>query len=840
MSSQRKGILYYSIQIMLMLSLITTFCLFQTIQSSTTPNQVIFYVSEPVSPGEYAMVAVASSFTNKTKTSPSLQIYGRQEANQPFAKLSTQGETEYGISVLIPSTYNIGEFELQARKGNVTGPVYKTNVPRPWFLFGNKGDHSTPGGTVRVIGDGIALPSTLSFPKFQLSNNQKYTSNTIPIPQLYLTPKNNADNTGNGNDLNPPFPPIQISSENITRSHASFRLPTNLPIGIYDVLISNSNSVGATKVPLCTFLTPETPCLSTLNVTDSQEWPTKKSSITHLSSNIITVKSTQPGYGRNATIAIQQALKQAQQKYSTTGEGSIIYFPRGQYFMQGPILLPEKCIIQGERKDLVSIYFFEDNKTTAPPAYITGENQNVTQFGIEDITIYVTSYANVIIQFQPATISGYVKHIRMRYNSYFALEPVTGEASRGRNTAWSHAQGTAIMLAGKNIQIENNDIYSTGDVVSTLYNGMAGGSYFHIHNNRFWNGGTTHWGIEWKQCIYENNVATGVSTTAMGSNYPQYNHNDGNPHVQNIYHYNNSQNMIWGNDREMMTSDAGGGVYWGAISVTDSHTGELTLKDWVGGIQPGGAMCILQGTATGECRRVVQSGTSASNYTQGWLPNKPFSVPLDATSRLAIMPYQGKIAFNSNHYSDGGSVQFYSTAMNCQAIENVFERTGGLIAWGRAGSFAPPHIMWGPNIRQVFYDNVIKEGNHVYNYNTNGDAQYHAGGSKNIEPWSFGSLSNDQGPPWEPPSKYNPGPTGFKGALNRFITMRGNIVESNGGIRVCGTSSNVLVEKNKIYLSDVGIHYNATTTMGGVVVENNVQPNDLPDNYNPYYGKDEL
>ena len=108
-------------------------------------------------------------------------------------------------------------------------------------------------------------------------------------------------------------------------------------------------------------------------------------------------------------------------------------------------------------------------------------------------------------------------------------------------------------------------LYCSGDVVSTLYNGMPGGSYFHIANNRFWNGGTTHWGIEWKQCIYENNIATGVSVTAMGSNYPQYDHNDGNPHVQNIYHFNNSQNMIWGNDREMMTSDAGGGVYWGAV-----------------------------------------------------------------------------------------------------------------------------------------------------------------------------------------------------------------------------------------------------------------------------------
>ncbi len=52
------------------------------------------------------------------------------------------------------------------------------------------------------------------------------------------------------------------------------------------------------------------------------------------------------------------------------------------------------------------------------------------------------------------------------------------------------------------------------------------------------NGGTTHWGISGKECIYEANEATGVSTTAMGSNYPQYAHGDGAPHVQNIYHLN--------------------------------------------------------------------------------------------------------------------------------------------------------------------------------------------------------------------------------------------------------------------------------------------------------------
>jgi len=66
--------------------------------------------------------------------------------------------------------------------------------------------------------------------------------------------------------------------------------------------------------------------------------------------------------------------------------------------------------------------------------------------------------------------------------------------------------------------VTDNDIFSSGDVVSTLNNGAAGATYMHIARNRLWNGGTTHWGVSWKQCIYEDNEATGASTTAMGSN----------------------------------------------------------------------------------------------------------------------------------------------------------------------------------------------------------------------------------------------------------------------------------------------------------------------------------
>ena len=95
-------------------------------------------------------------------------------------------------------------------------------------------------------------------------------------------------------------------------------------------------------------------------------------------------------------------------------------------------------------------------------------------------------------------------------------------------------------------QVTDNDVYSSGDVVSTRGNGAVGAEYMHVARNRLWNGGTTHWGISWKQCVFEDNVATGVATTAMGSNYPQYDHAADAPHVQNIYHHNNTQSMVWG------------------------------------------------------------------------------------------------------------------------------------------------------------------------------------------------------------------------------------------------------------------------------------------------------
>mmetsp|Transcript_25751 Transcript_25751/g.68847 ORF Transcript_25751/g.68847 Transcript_25751/m.68847 type:complete len:198 (+) Transcript_25751:713-1306(+) len=165
--------------------------------------------------------------------------------------------------------------------------------------------------------------------------------------------------------------------------------------------------------------------------------------------------------------------------------------------------------------------------------------------------------------------------------------------------------------------------------------------------------------------------------------------------------------------------------------------------------------------------------------------------------------------------------------------DNVFERTGGLSAWARS---VEAHG-WGTNHRNMLLDNRVVEGNHVYNYDTKpnsaqdpGAAAYFPGGSKTIEPWWFGSLTNDQGEPVE----HAASAANFTDAFNRLIVIKGNIIESNGGIIVRGTSANVLVEGNVIRQSDVGIHVNYTTTKGGVVLVNNEEPAGIPPNFNPY------
>ena len=117
------------------------------------------------------------------------------------------------------------------------------------------------------------------------------------------------------------------------------------------------------------------------------------------------------------------------------------------------------------------------------------------QFGVEEVSIYVTAYANDVVNFPPNTDGSFLRNSLIRFNSYFSGNP-DGSDSRGRSQPWAINAGCTVKIAGKNHVVENNDIYSSGDVISSRDNGDdIGLGWLRVSNNRLWNGGTTHWGI---------------------------------------------------------------------------------------------------------------------------------------------------------------------------------------------------------------------------------------------------------------------------------------------------------------------------------------------------------
>jgi hypothetical protein len=64
----------------------------------------------------------------------------------------------------------------------------------------------------------------------------------------------------------------------------------------------------------------------------------------------------------------------------------------------------------------------------------------------------------------------------MRANSYFAhwLHNSKSASVRGRTADWDPMGGFCITLGGRNIFIENNNIYCSGCPISSLSNGALG------------------------------------------------------------------------------------------------------------------------------------------------------------------------------------------------------------------------------------------------------------------------------------------------------------------------------------------------------------------------------
>ena len=69
-----------------------------------------------------------------------------------------------------------------------------------------------------------------------------------------------------------------------------------------------------------------------------------------------------------------------------------MFLPRGQYYVDGPLVVGDGVVVRGEAEQLVSIYFREDNPDTSPrPGYIYA-NASAEAWGVTDLTVYITHH----------------------------------------------------------------------------------------------------------------------------------------------------------------------------------------------------------------------------------------------------------------------------------------------------------------------------------------------------------------------------------------------------------------------------------------------------------------
>eukprot|EP01052_Picozoa_sp_SAG31_P038903 SAG31_NODE_5288_length_2630_cov_2.811537_3_plen_223_part_00 len=191
-----------------------------------------------------------------------------------------------------------------------------------------------------------------------LAAEQKEPTAAPVTSKLRLTAKTVADPVGAATPL-----VLTSVAANTSTFDALFELPANLVAGEYTAELSSglkSHALGE-WFPLSMFLSPEVPQLTTVTVETPPAWPTQIFEVDCDASQLDIFKKPCGWVGARSSKQVDAALAKAK-----AAGGGIVYFPRGQYYIDGPIVVPDNVVLRGEGTQLVSIFMREDNPDTAP------------------------------------------------------------------------------------------------------------------------------------------------------------------------------------------------------------------------------------------------------------------------------------------------------------------------------------------------------------------------------------------------------------------------------------------------------------------------------------------
>ncbi len=309
------------------------------------------------------------------------------------------------------------------------------------------------------------------------------------------------------------------------------------------------------------------------------------------------------------------------------------------------------------------------------------------QFGLEDMTIaYVGAERGIENMAEVEGKSLYSKANRpswwqegdivlrrlvIRWSPY-AARPGWGQLSdtieitRQLNFESLDAAGTgvAVWLCGRDIRVEDCDIYSGGFPLLLAF--MSDGSL--VQNNRLYTGrGGLVWAQRGRKVIWEDNQMLGADNMSRAGWSTK-----AHPYYDQVYFRGNTVAFAQSADYEIVGSDGASPVYYGGIAAAAGTQVQLgkSVRSWP--FEPEGHLAfVLAGRGKGQAR-TVRNGTTNSIEV-----DRPWSVPLDSTSLLGINHSLRQWLMVGNRIADGDSMQMYGLNHEVVFAENQLERVGG-------------------------------------------------------------------------------------------------------------------------------------------------------------------
>jgi len=522
--------------------------------------------------------------------------------------------------------YPFGEeriFEGRVAGASGASAAFSVNVPTPWWIQGDAGDSSTPGGVVRIFGRSLA----------------PYGKGSRGRPRVTLGGR-------------------ELTVEKADVWNLDARVPADMPPGKYPVKVSNGLPGGSewyaagewTVAPPRVFWKKDV-----FNVCDF---------------------GAEANDSRSDSPAFDAALAAAEKN-----GGGVVFVPAGRYVLLRTLVIPPHVLLKGEDRSLSQICW--PDTMTPPENLVEGSHS----FGIHDLFISSGQYRNGIVAKTGAEGMGQVDSMRGTVTHDISLKRLRVKlvSDQWRDNDLSmylprySMRGDGIVVRNcLRGEVEDCDIYCDKDAQRTLFF-IFTGDYVRMARCRI-NG--TGWAVfGGDRCIYEDNTANNctysISPVCRRMFWARNRQTD---------LYTNNREAVTHDGAKTAFNTKKRGSQGCASGTVDGTRVKLVYPPdirWKNGTNynawVGCELQITDGRGVGQTRTIK----SMKGYEELEI-DRPFDIPPDASSLFVIVAERKHLIYVDNDIEDAGvAIQLYGGVTDCVVARNRCRRAGGFHGSGR-------------------------------------------------------------------------------------------------------------------------------------------------------------